>query len=250
MVRGGLGFPRAIAAQRSAGGDRLHVADSCAYRVIDTSTCAVHDVARAVAAKLKFPTSVSISTRHVLLTSEAFGLIQVFNHEGKLLRDIEGFSQPGDAIECEDGSFLVTEPAAGRVLHKTLWTMQVITGGLSFPSAFAHAGNGAVYVAESMAGRLLRIDIKTGASMCVAAGLGTVRAIDVAPDGAVAVLTADGRLLTLDPMHGALTLIASGLPIGYLSTPYPRSGGLAVGSSGCFYVAADAENAIYRIQEQ
>ena len=248
IVRGGLGFPRSIAVQRSAGGDRLHVADGCAYRVIDSSTSAVHDIARAVAAKLKFPTSVSVYPRHVLLTSEAFGVIQVFNHDGKLLRDIEGFAQPSHAIECDDGTSIVTEPAAGRVVHKTRWRARVLIEGLSFPSALTHAGDGTVYVAESMVGRLLRIDIDTGASTCLASDLGVVRAIDVAPDGVVAVLTGDGRLSTVNPRDGGKMLIARGLPVGYLSSPYPRSGGVAVGSSGCFYVAADAENAIYRIR--
>ena len=93
VVAGGLGFPRAIAVQYGAGGDRLHAADGCAYRIINVSSGMVHDVARAVAAKLKFPTSVSVNARHVLLTSEAFGIIQVFDHDGRLVRDVEGFLQ-------------------------------------------------------------------------------------------------------------------------------------------------------------
>ncbi len=39
----------------------------------------------------------------------------------------------------------------------------------------------------SIAGRLLRINIDMGALTCVASDLGVVRAIDVAPDGVVAV---------------------------------------------------------------
>lgn len=250
IVAGGLGFPRAIALWGGAGGDRLHIADGCAYRVVEPDGGTVHDVARAVAAKLKFPTSVSANARHVLLTSEAFGVIQVFDHDGKLLQDVEGFTRPGDAIESEDGSFIVTEPAAGRVLRKTRWTTSVLVEGLNFPSALADAGNGTVYVAESLAGRLLRIDLATGALTSVASGLGVVRAIAVTPDGSIAVLTADdGRLFTIDLARGDQTAIAHDLPVGYLTTPYPRSGGVAVDSVGRFYLAADAENAIYRIQK-
>lgn len=42
--------------------------------------------------------------------------------------------------------------------------MRVLIEGLSFPSALADAGDDAVYVAESNAGRLLQIDTATGAS--------------------------------------------------------------------------------------
>ena len=249
VVAGGLGFPRAIAFRTDARGDRLHVADGCAYRVVDTRTGAVRDVARAVAAPLKFPTAVSVNARHVLLTSEAFGLVQVFDHDGKLLREVKGFSRPGDAVEADDGTFVVSEPAAGRVVRKGRWRTSVLVGGLTFPAALADAGGGAVYVDESKAGRLLRVHLATGRPTRVAAGLGSVRSIAVAADGSVAVLAADGgRLFTVDPAGGGRTPVAAGLPIGYLSDPYPRSGGVAVGPAGDFYVAADVENAIYRIR--
>lgn len=248
VVIGGLGFPRGIAVWRDGEKDYLHVADSCAYRVINPSTGAVHDVARAVATKLKFPTSVSVNSRHVLLASEAFGVIQIFDHYGKLLRDVGGFTEPGGAIECEDGSFIATEPAAGRVLHKTTWKMHVLLEGLTFPSGLADAGNGIIYVAESTAGRLLRVNVSTCAFECVASNLGVIRSICLAPDNAMGILTADGRLFTINLVTGIQTPIARALPVCYLAEPYPRSGGVAISSDGCVYVAADVENAIYRIR--
>ena len=70
----------------------------------------------------------------------------------------------------------------------------------------------------------------------------------MAGDGKALVLDAtDGRLLSVDLGDGHATLIASGLPVGYLRFPYPRSGGVAVGADGGIYVAADVENALYRI---
>ena len=65
----------------------------------------------------------------------------------------------------------------------------------------------------------------------------------------MAVLDAHGgRLSRVEVATGAQTQIASGLPVGYLDAPYPRSGGVAVGADGSLYVAADVENAIYRLR--
>ena len=95
VVKGKLGFPRAIALTAEADGDLLHVADGCAYRTVHTRTGNVRDVARAVASSVKFPTAVSASAGAILLTGEAFGVVQVFDRHGNHLRDIEGFEQPG-----------------------------------------------------------------------------------------------------------------------------------------------------------
>lgn len=70
------------------------------------------------------------------------------------------------------------------------------------------------------------------------------------PSGSIATLTADGRLFTIDPASGDRTTVARGLPVCFLGTPYPRSGGLTVGFDNSFYVSADVENAIYRISAE
>ena len=120
--------------------------------------------------------------------------------------------------------------------------------GLNSPSALVDAGNGAVYVAESGTGRLLRASLSDGAVHVVAGGFGAMCAIAVGPGQTVAVLDAwDGRLSLVEVASGATMQVARGLPIGYLKAPYPRSGGVAVGTDGSLYVAADMENAIYRI---
>ena len=248
VVEGKLGFPRAIALSQGPAGDVIHVADSCSYRVVDARTGEVRDVARAVETKLKFPTSVSVNARHVVLTGEVFGVIQILDHAGAFVGEIGGFDQPGAAIECRDGSFIVTEPLAGRISRVLDDQRSVVAEGLQFPAGLADAQDGTVYVAESGTGRLLRINLGDGAITPVADGLGAVRSVAIAPDGSVAALDArEGRLFTVDPASGRRTLVAGGLPVGYLKVPYPRSGSVAVGSDGAIYVAADVENALYRI---
>ena len=66
----------------------------------------------------------------------------------------------------------------------------------------------------------------------------------------IAVLDADGgRLVLLDPATGSIMPVARNLPVGHLTQPYYRSGGVAVGTDGTIYIAADSENALYCISQ-
>lgn len=249
VVAGRLAFPRAIALSTGKGGDVIHIADSCSYRVLDPQTGTLSDVARAVASRLKFPTSVSVGPRHVLLTGEAFGVVQLMDRAGNFVRDVEGFDKPGAAIECGDGSLLVSEPAAGRIVQVSGTKRTVLARGLQMPAALVDAGDGTVLVVEGGAGRLLRIGVPDGAVTVVMEGFAALRSAAVCPDGSIIALDAEeGRLSRIDPASGRQDLVASGLPIGYLRQPYTRSGGVVAGSDGAIYVAADIENALYRIR--
>ncbi len=102
-------------------------------------------------------------------------------------------------------------------------------------------------MAESGTGRLLRIAVADGAVSEIARDLGAIRALAVAPGGMVAVLDVAAGSVVLIDAGGGRTEIARNLPVGCLSESYPRSGGLAVGADGTVYIAADVENAVYRI---
>ncbi len=250
IVEGKLGFPRAIAVFSSDDGDFLHIADTGAYRTVDPRTKEVQDIARAVATDLKFPSSVSVHNTSVLLTCELFGVVQIFDLKGKLIREVSGLKMPGASIECDDGAILVTEPLAGRVLRVLGDQKEVLAEGLQLPDALADVGNRDVYVAENTSGRLLRIGLTDRKVSVVAESLGSIRAVATTPTGSIAVLNADGgRLVLLDPATGSITPVARNLPVGHLTQPYYRSGGVAVGTDGTIYIAADSENALYRISQ-
>ena len=250
IVAPGLGFPRGIAVSAGPEGDLIHLADVCAYRTLDPRTASVTDIARAVATPLKFPAAVSVDAEHVLLLSEVFGLVQVLDREGRFLREVGGFQQPGAVATCADGGMLVSEPAAGRILRVAVdGAREVAADGLQLPIGLALAPDGGTYVAESGTGRVLYLPSGGGEPACVAEDLGGVRDLAVAPDGRILALDArDGRLLTIDPAGGRATLLAQNLPVGRLSAPYLRSGGVAAGADGAIYVAADAANAVLLIR--
>ena len=248
VVAGQLGFPRAVAVSTGVDGDLLHVADTGAYRVVNPRTKEVRDIARAVATTLKFPASVSVHGTNVLLTAELFGAIEIFDIDGKMVREISGLNMPAASMECDDGTIIVTEPLAGRVLRLSGDQKEILAEGLQLPVGLADAGDGSIYVSESARGRLLRINLQDKSVTVIAEHLGTVRAIATTPNGSVAVLDVNGgRLLLLTLATGLVSLVASGLAIGHLREPYARSGGLAVGSDGSMYIAADAQNALYHI---
>ncbi len=248
IVSGALAFPRAIALATGPGGEEIHVADSGAYRVVDAGTGAVRDVARAVATPLQFPSSVSVGPRHVVLTGEGLGIVQLFDRHGGHVGDVPGFDKPSAAIELADGRLVVAEPIAGRLLMVDGEDRRTVAEGLLHPAALVDEGGGTVLVAESGSGSLIRIVLADGAATTLAVGLGGCRAVAVAGDGTAIVLDATaGRLLSVDLTDGRVIPIASGLPVGYLGIPYPRSGGVAVGADGRIYLGADVENALYRI---
>ena len=257
VIEGRLGFPRAIALTADKDGDLLHIADSCAYRILDTRTLEIRDVARAVASEIKFPTAISATAEGVLLTGEAFGVVQLFDRNGAHVRDFADFVQPSAALLLDIGglftaaSFLAVEPEAGRILHVKGDHRSVLIKGLHNPAGLADAGDGTILVTESKTGRLLRVTLSDGAVSVVAEGLGGLRAAAVGASGLIAVLdVTGGRVLTIEPQTGRAALIVEGLAVGYLTQPYPRSGGIAVGSDDTIYVAADYENAIYALRKQ
>ena len=66
--------------------------------------------------------------------------------------------------------------------------------------------------------------------------------------GAVDLATCGRRTTAVRSSHRRqVTSIASGLPVGCLTKPYPRSGGVAASVDGVIYIASDVENALYRI---
>ena len=249
LVSGRLGFPRALALTADPGGDILHIADGCAYRTLDTRTLQIHDVARACASTIRLPTGISVTDKDVLLVCESFNTVQLFDRQGAPVRDVGDFTQPSAAVLLDDTSFLVAEPASGSLVRVQGDARNALATGLQQPTGLADAGNGTVLVAESGNGRVLGIGLADGEVRVLADGFTALRTVATGASGLIAALdVAGGKVLTLDPCTGRSTVVAQDLPVGYLREPYPRSGGLAIGSDDTIYVAADQENAIYRIR--
>ena len=253
LTQSALAFPRDIDIARTELGDVLYVADGTALRSVDASTGKVSEIARRMTSALRFPSGVSVNSQHAVLVSEILSdtsrsFVQVVDlNTGDFLYELTGFEAPSDAVELSDGSVVVAEALSGQLLQVDTKKRAILVEGLQAPSSLVLGENNVLYVAESAAGRIASVGIESRAVSEVISGLGAIRAIAVAPDQTLIALISNGRLLAIDPKTRQSSVIAEHLAVGYLTQPYPRSGGLAVGRDGTIYVAADRESAIYRI---
>lgn len=249
VVRGDLAFPSDIDVSSRGGRDTIYVADVFAYRSVDGATGAVTDLGRMHADDLEYPTAVSSSGAHVILTGGVSGTVQVMDRAtGRRLRLLEGFKGPADAVELPNGDLLVLEMATGSLTRVSGERRTVVASGLKSPTGLARSADGRIYVAESGEGRVARVDLKTGAVSTVADGFQRPKAVAVESGGRLLVLDMGARTLIEVGSDGRKSVIAKDLPVGQLPGGSAWGAGVAVGARGDIYLASDIDNAIYRVR--
>ncbi len=239
----------------SEDGKTLYFADIFALRSVDTQTGAVTDIRRMQEGDLEYPFSVGVSDTHLLAGSWFTGTVQVLDRADLgTVTMLHGFKAPTDAMELADGSLLIAEIATGNLVraHGENWheTEPVVTG-LQGPVQMITASDGMIYVTEAV-GRMTRVNPSDWSTTTVAEGLALPEGLAEAPDGRLIVAeTAAKRLTAVNPATGATEVLVEDLPIGLAAGPgLPPSyvtTGVAVDGDGVIYVAADGNNAIYRI---
>lgn len=236
-------------------GKTLYFADVFALRSIDTDTGDVTDYRRMQASDLEYPFGLGMSDEYVLGVSWFSGTVQVFNRSDMTTAaTVHGLTAPTDATVLADGSLLIAEIATGNLVQASgeNWhDMAPVVTGLQGPVQIIPASDGMLYVTEA-AGRISRIDPSDWSTTTVTEGLLLPEGLAQLPDGNLVVAeAAAGRLTKVNIATGEQTVIVSDLPIGFEAGPgMPPSyipTGVAVDANGVIYVAADRNNAIYRI---
>jgi sugar lactone lactonase YvrE len=253
VVKGWLANPRALAVATDDKRETLYVADQFAYRSVDGDTGRVTDLARvfAVDTKISYPGMVSVNADHVLLGNSNGVINKYERRSGKLLTELAGLRGAQNALELDDSSIVVAMRTGAllKIDANTAAVQAQIVDGLERPYGLAKASSSAVYVSEMQAGRIVRIELATGAKSVVCTGLKAPQAIALLPSGDIAVVeTGLKRLVIVSPTSGAVTELANNLPIGALGenvAPLPI--GLAIAPSGAIYVTSDVENSIYKL---
>ncbi len=173
----------------------------------------------------------------------------------------EGLDLPYGVACVADGSVVVAECGAGRVLCLNGGAPEVLASGLDQPMGIAIGGDGSIYASEAGAGRIVKITggraevLVDGLSepQGIAVHNGTLYAVDVAAHNLVAVNLASGAHSTIahDLPVGAPPGITRKMlgPVGNLSGPMNTFTGLACGPDGTVYVAADGEGSVIAVRK-
>ncbi|WGT64220.1 hypothetical protein [Variovorax paradoxus] len=239
-------------------GHTLWVADVFGFRQVDVRTGEVRDVFRMQRdPDLDYPFAVGLSGHLFALTSWFTGTVQLVDRQTlRTVETIHGLKAPFDALPMADGSVIYAEIATGSITRARgakFADKQVLASGLSGPVQMIIGQDGALYVTEA-AGKLTRIPLDASAPLrAITEGLALPEGLAQTPWGSFIVAeSAARRLVEIDPANGSRRTVAENLPIGLapgpgLPPPYVVTG-VAVGSDGSIYVAADLNNAIYRIR--
>ena len=239
-------------------GRTLWVADVFGFRQVDVRTGEVRDVFRMQRdPELDYPFAIGLSGTRFALTSWFTGTVQLVDRQTlRTVETIHGLKAPFDAIPMADGSVIYAEIATGSITRASgprFAEKQVLASGLGGPVQMIVGRDGALYVTEA-AGKLTRIPLDASAPLrAIAEGLALPEGVAETPWGSFIVAeSAARRLVEIDPVNGSRRTVAENLPIGLaagpgLPPPYVVTG-VAVGSDGSIYMAADRNNAIYRIR--
>jgi sugar lactone lactonase YvrE len=171
----------------------------------------------------------------------------------------DGFDQlygvavgPGDTI-------VFAELGTGRVHSLRSGNAEVLASGLQDPVGVAFDSNGRPLVAESGAGRVVRL---TGSTETVVDGLQRPQGIAVA-DGQLYIVDAGAKeVISFDLTTGDRSTIASGLPVGPppgvepkplkgmppFSGPQGPFAGITAGPDGTLYVSADGDGSVLALR--
>jgi sugar lactone lactonase YvrE len=254
IVSGPLATPTDLVITDGPEGEKLHVADVFAYRVIDTTTKQITDPLRMYRNETENQLGIGAGKSKVLITSWAAGMVQEVDRATGAAKIHHGFTAPSDAIELADGRLIALEAATGniRLVPDGDTPGEPIVTGLNFPVAMTEAAAGKLYVTET-SGALASVDLATGTITRVLEGLAGPEGLDVGADGRVYLAEAGaGRVIAFDPKDGSKSVIAEGIKLGLPAAegtlPAYTTSGVAVSKKdGSVYVASDITNAIYRI---
>ncbi|MGJ7536643.1 MULTISPECIES: hypothetical protein [unclassified Variovorax] len=247
----------AVPAGMKIDGNDLWVADVFGFRQVDVRTGEVRDVFRMQRdPELDYPFAVGLSPKLFALSSWFTGTVQLVDRQTlKTVETIHGLKAPFDAIPMPDGSVIYAEIATGSITRASepkFTEKSVLASGLNGPVQMIVGQDGALYVTEA-AGKLLRIPLDASAPLrTVADGLALPEGVAQTPWGSFIVAESAARRLVEIAPDGTRRTVVENLPIGLtpgpgLPPPYVVTG-VAVGRDGTIYMAADRNNAIYRIR--
>ncbi|WP_329213889.1 hypothetical protein OG352_02655 [Streptomyces sp. NBC_01485] len=171
-----------------------------------------------------------------------------------------GLNEPGGLAVAPDGSLVVAESGAGRVVRiDEADTLTVLAEGLAHPVDVAFDERATCYVSDDRLGAVLRVD--DGKAVTVADGLGSPQGLAVRCNKLFTVEVEHRRLRSISLVTGESRIeaedLAVGLPPG-VAGPHPapvsapagpprQFAGLALSPDGALLVSANGEGSVLRL---
>ena len=252
LVRTRLAAPSGLAMV----GDQLHIADTFAYRVMDTGSGEIREVGRMWASPLEYPLNAWADQNVVVLTSWATGTVQVFDRaSGEMTHGFHDFQAPHDAVQLADGSLLVAELATGRLLRvsgEQGEQRDAVVVALAGPAGMAFNADRSRLFVTTAGGSVWAVNPADWSKRRVRDGLATPEGISVSAAGKLLVMeVGKQRLLEIDPLDGATRVLAEDLPVGLPALEgLPPTGvfnDVVEAANGDLFFTADRDAGLYRL---
>jgi len=234
----------------------LYIADLFRLVRMDTATGRLQEVARSFASDLQFPTHLDISDALIALSSSFVNSVQVLRRDDlETLYVAEHLDAPQDVLIEPEGGVLVIESGTGRLLRlvgPAASQRSVLAEGFDKPCDLIRGPGQEVLISETGGGRVLSVDLVSGRSTVVLAGLDQPEGLSLDGHGGLWVAEAGARSLRRYDLEGqAWTSSIDDLPIGFLSEggggPLPVASSIAISPGGGLYLSADRNASIYRV---
>jgi sugar lactone lactonase YvrE len=252
LVRTRLAAPSGLAMV----GDQLHIADTFAYRVMDTGSGDIREVGRMWASHLEYPLNAWADEHVVVLTSWATGTVQVFDRaSGEMTHGFHDFQAPHDAVQLADGSLLVAELATGRLLRvsgEQGEQREAVVVALAGPAGMAFNADRSTLFVTTAGGSVWAVNPADWSKRRVRDGLAMPEGISVSAAGKLLVMeVGKQRLLEIDPVDGATRTLAEDLPVGLPALEgLPPTGvfnDVVEAANGDLFFTADRDPGLYRL---
>lgn len=252
LVRTRLAAPSGLAMV----GDQLHIADTFAYRVMDTGSGDIREVGRMWASHLEYPLNAWADEHVVVLTSWATGTMQVFDRaSGEMTHGFHDFQAPHDAVQLADGSLLVAELATGRLLRvsgEQGEQREAVVVALAGPAGMAFNADRSTLFVTTAGGSVWAVNPADWSKRRVRDGLAMPEGISVSAAGKLLVMeVGKQRLLEVDPVDGATRTLAEDLPVGLPALEgLPPTGvfnDVVEAANGDLFFTADRDAGLYRL---
>ena len=252
LVRTRLAAPSGLAMV----GDQLHIADTFAYRVMDTGSGDIREVGRMWASHLEYPLNAWADEHVVVLSSWATGTVQVFDRvSGEMTHGFHDFQAPHDAVQLADGSLLVAELATGRLLRVSGEQgdqREAVVVALAGPAGMAFNADRSTLFVTTAGGSVWAVNPADWSKRRVRDGLAMPEGISVSAAGKLLVMeVGKQRLLEIDPVDGATRTLAEDLPVGLPALEgLPPTGvfnDVVEAANGDLFFTADRDAGLYRL---